>query len=127
MRSDRFPTSYRTRFLGKSVFLLHRDAPVVLAEHLVTDARNLFEVVRLLEGAMRLAPGDDFLGSDANAPPVAPAPHTNAATATNHLNVVIRASSGKCVLLPAIRLQEAWADNAHNSRQRCVSTRSQAG
>src|SRR4029450_9358396 len=64
----------------------------------------------------------------AGTPPPATAPHhTTAATTAIHLNVVIRASSWKCVLRGAIRLQEEWADNAHKSRQRRVSTRSQTG
>src|SRR5262249_46770296 len=49
VRSDRFPSSYPTRLLGKRVFLFHGDAAVILARHLVADARHLVEITRVLE------------------------------------------------------------------------------
>src|SRR5215467_13121209 len=62
VRSDRFPSSYPTRLLGKRVFLLHGDAAVILARHLVADARHLVEIARVLERTVCFSPRDDLLG-----------------------------------------------------------------
>src|SRR5207244_11357743 len=59
--SDRFPLSYLSRLRRKRVFSLHRDAPVVLVEHGLAHARHLLEILGALEGAVRLAPGNDLL------------------------------------------------------------------
>src|SRR5262249_7216402 len=62
VRSDRFPSSYPTRLLGKRVFLLHGNAAMILAHHLVADTGHLVEIVCVLERSMRCAPRDDLLG-----------------------------------------------------------------
>src|SRR5262249_61092981 len=62
VRSDRFPSSYPTRLLGKRVFLLHGNTAVILAHHLVADTGHLVEIVCVLERSMRFAPRDDLLG-----------------------------------------------------------------